>query len=33
VSAYRTQIRGLGETFGQVEGFPAFPYEFVWTLS
>lgn len=33
VSAYRTQIRALGEAFGKVEGFPAFPHEFVWTLS
>lgn len=33
VSAYRTQIRALGESFGTIEGFPAFPHEFVWTLS
>jgi LmbE family N-acetylglucosaminyl deacetylase len=32
VSAYRTQIASLGATFGHVEGFPAFPYEIVWTL-
>ncbi len=32
VSAYRTQIAALGATFGHVEGFPAFPYEIVWTL-
>ncbi len=33
VSAYRTQINALGESFGEIEGFPAFPHEFVWTLS
>lgn len=33
VSAYRTQIRALGETFGEIDGFPAFPHEFVWTLT
>lgn len=32
VSAYRTQIPALGSTFGEIEGFPAFPYEIVWTL-
>jgi LmbE family N-acetylglucosaminyl deacetylase len=32
VSAYRTQIDALGAAFGHVEGFPAFPYEIVWTL-
>lgn len=33
VSAYRTQVRALGETFGDIEGFPAFPLEIVWALS
>lgn len=33
VSAYRTQIRALGEAFGEVDGFPAFPHEFVWNLT
>lgn len=33
VSAYRTQVRALGETFGDIDGFPAFPLEIVWTLS
>ncbi len=33
VSAYRTQIRALGSTFGEIEGFPAFPYEVVWNVS
>lgn len=33
VSAYRTQVPGLGSDFGEIEGFPAFPHEFVWTLS
>lgn len=33
VSAYRTQIPALGSTFGEIEGFPAFPHEIVWALS
>lgn len=33
VSAYRSQIRGLADTFGEIDGFPAFPHEFVWTLT
>jgi LmbE family N-acetylglucosaminyl deacetylase len=33
VSAYRTQIRGLASTFGEIEGFPAFPHEIVWAVS
>ena len=33
LSAYRTQIPGLASRFGEIEGFPAFPYEIVWTLS
>lgn len=33
VSAYRTQIPALESRFGEIEGFPAFPYEIVWTLS
>lgn len=33
VSAYRTQIPALGSMFGEIEGFPAFPHEIVWTLS
>lgn len=33
VSAYRTQIPALGSTFGEIEGFPVFPHEIVWTLS
>lgn len=33
VSAYRTQIPTLGSTFGEIEGFPVFPHEIVWTLS
>jgi LmbE family N-acetylglucosaminyl deacetylase len=33
VSAYRTQIPGLASTFGDIEGFPAFPHEIVWALS
>ena len=32
-SAYRTQISALESTFGEIEGFPAVPYEIVWTLS
>lgn len=32
VSAYRSQIRALESAFGSIEGFPAFPYEFVWDL-
>ena len=32
VSAYRTQISALEADFGSIEGFPAFPYEFVWSL-
>ncbi|WP_183095124.1 PIG-L deacetylase family protein [Nocardioides stalactiti] len=33
VSAYRTQVPGLGADFGELDGFPAFPLEIVWTLS
>lgn len=33
VSAYRTQLDGLRATFGEMEGFPAFPHEIVWALS
>jgi hypothetical protein len=33
VSEYRTQIRGLASTFGEIEGFPAFPHEIVWAVS
>ena len=33
VSAYRTQIRALGRSFGDIDGFPTFPHEFVWSLS
>jgi LmbE family N-acetylglucosaminyl deacetylase len=33
VSAYRTQLEGLRSTFGEMEGFPAFPHEIVWALS
>lgn len=33
VSAYATQIPGLAATFGQIEGFPVFPHEIVWSLS
>lgn len=33
ISAYRTQIQALGRSFGDIEGYPAFPHEFVWTLS
>ncbi len=33
VSAYRTQLPALAAEFGDIEGFPAFPYEFVWNLS
>ena len=33
VSAYRTQIPALASEFGDIEGFPVFPYEFVWSLS
>ncbi|MEO6471880.1 MAG: PIG-L family deacetylase [Aeromicrobium sp.] len=33
VSAYRTQIPALESTFGEIEGFPAFPHEIVWALS
>jgi len=33
VSAYRTQIPALARSFGEIEGFPTFPHEFVWTLS
>lgn len=33
VLAYRTQISALESAFGEIEGFPVFPYEFVWSLS
>jgi LmbE family N-acetylglucosaminyl deacetylase len=33
VSAYRTQIPALAESVGQIDGFPTFPHEFVWTLA
>lgn len=33
VSAYRTQIAALRGSFGDIDGFPSFPHEFVWTLS
>ncbi len=33
VSAYRTQVPALAGFFGDVEGFPVFPHEFVWDLS
>lgn len=33
VAAYRTQVSALASRFGDIEGFPAFPHEFVWTLS
>ena len=33
VSAYRTQIPALRSAFGELDGFPAFPHEVVWTLS
>lgn len=33
VSAYRTQVPALAFDFGKIEGFPAFPHEFVWTLA
>ncbi len=33
VSAYRTQVSALRSSFGEIEGFPAFPHEFVWSLS
>ncbi len=33
VSAYRTQVPGLGADFGEIDGFPVFPHEFVWRLS
>lgn len=33
VSAYRTQLPALREAFGEIEGFPVFPHEIVWTLS
>jgi LmbE family N-acetylglucosaminyl deacetylase len=33
VTAYRTQIGALASTFGEIEGFPAFPHEIVWSLS
>ncbi len=33
VSAYRTQISALASTFGELDGFPAFPEEIVWALS
>jgi len=33
VSAYRTQVPALGDSFGDIAGFPTFPHEFVWTLS
>lgn len=33
VSAYRTQVHALSEMFGEIDGFPAFPLEIVWTLS
>ncbi len=32
VSAYRSQIDALRSEFGEIEGFPAIPYEFVWSL-
>lgn len=33
VTAYRTQVPVLGSEFGEIDGFPTFPHEFVWTLS
>jgi LmbE family N-acetylglucosaminyl deacetylase len=33
VSAYSTQLAALVTTFGEIEDFPVFPREFVWTLS
>lgn len=33
VSAYRTQLRALEESFGEIDGFPVFPYEFVWSVA
>ena len=33
VSEYRTQIAALASTFGEIEGFPAFPLEIVWPVS
>jgi len=32
-SAYRTQIGALAAMFGEVEGFPAVPYEIVWSAA
>ena len=33
LSAYRTQMPTLASMFGEIEGFPAFPDEIVWSLS
>ena len=33
VSEYRTQIPALATTFGEIDGFPAFPHEIVWPVS
>jgi len=33
VSEYRTQIPALASTFGEIEGFPAFPHEIDWPVS
>ncbi len=33
VSAYRSQLPALTSAFGEIEGFPVFPHEFVWNLS
>ncbi|KAA1419338.1 hypothetical protein F0U44_12925 [Nocardioides humilatus] len=33
VSAYRTQVPALRADFGEIDGFPAFPLEIIWTLS
>lgn len=33
LSAYRTQLPALAARFGEIEGFPAFPHEIIWTLS
>ncbi|MFL6106624.1 MAG: PIG-L deacetylase family protein [Marmoricola sp.] len=32
VSAYRTQIAALKASFGELDGFPAFPLEIVWAV-
>ena len=32
-SAYRTQITSLAATFGEIDGFPAFPLEIVWAVT